>query len=392
MKKKMLLASIFNMTTGFSYHKEVLNKCTAFLNLFKETYDFYALDFELFHDSEVMNNYNATFVKSEIQSFVKELEKIIPIKQIVKLSIYDAYNKIRDNKNIENIPALNIPIKEKIDVIFTFNNYVDPAFNRIACNKRLRYKDIQFLSVYKDPKFFDYILFRYSAFLLLNEAFNKFDAVKMNLIADPLDLRFEGFTYLLPDIPASAELDNVKYEYFPFYQYYYFIHKKPIIRKKEYLLITGCTLYDKWRQGLFEKYLSNIYLREEGNPDYKWYLTGNLFGKPHNSFIEPDQFSEEIEKSKFGVVLNTYAKDIISTNKSSNYISRNCVPVICEGADDKSNFFPEKLLRQLQITSGDDLLRLLSKSNYKELNEAVQNEFAYYRDLNYYRNVYSKYF
>ncbi|MGZ6539738.1 MAG: hypothetical protein ACXVEB_15295, partial [Bacteroidia bacterium] len=63
----------------------------------------YALDFELFHDSEVINNYNATFVKSEIQSFVKELEKIVPIKQIVKVSIYDAYNKINDNKNLENI-------------------------------------------------------------------------------------------------------------------------------------------------------------------------------------------------------------------------------------------------------------------------------------------------
>ena len=388
----MLLASLANFTTGLSLHREIIDKCIAFLNLFKDQYDFYVLDFDIFHDWEIINNYNATFAASDIKNYVEEIGRMLPIKNIIKLSLNDECDKINKKKSFESIPALDIPTEDKFDLIFTFNNYIDPGFNWIASQKRLRYKDIQFLSMYKDLKYFDYMVFRYSIFLLLNESFKKTEAEKMELIADPLDLRFDGFKYLLPDIPASVELNNVNYEYFPFYQYYYFVHKKPEIRRKEYSLITGSTLYDKWRREIFEKYLSGIYLREMKNQNYKWYLTGELFGKPHNSFIEPDEFSKEVEKSRYGIVLNTYAKDIISTNKVSNFISRNCVPIICEGSDEKSRFFPEKLLRRIEIKNSDDLFRILSESNYEELNGVIQEEYSYYYNLDYYKNVYSKYF
>ncbi|MBN1600192.1 MAG: hypothetical protein JW915_01225 [Chitinispirillaceae bacterium] len=391
MKKKMLLASLFNVTAG-SYYTEVLRKCISFLNLFKDTYDFYVLDFEMFSDMDIASNYLSLNGNTEIRSFVNDIAKIIPVKGIVQESIYDHFNVVKEHKNFDEIPFLKFAEKEAFDVIYTFNNYVDPAFNRIASQKKLRFKDIQLLSMYRNPKYFDYMAYRYCTYLFLNESFKKINAAKYELIADPLDLRYVDFTYLLPDIPAAAELNGVHFECFPFYQYYYFLHTKPVKREKEHLLITGCTLYDKWRQELFERYLTDIFRSESNNPAYRWYLAGDAFGKSQNSFIEPEEFNKEIEKSRFGVILNTYAKDIISTNKVSNFISRNCVPVICKGADEKSGFFPEKLLAQLEVKDGDELRSFLMKSNYDELNTTIQREFAYYYTIEYYRSVFSKFF
>lgn len=392
MKKKMLLTSLFNVTNEHAYYTELLRKYISFLPLFIDKYDFYVLDIEMFNNADILNSYLSSHTKCNFRSFVKDVTSIVPIKGVVNASIYDKFNKIKDNKSLDQIPTLELGSNERFDVIYSFNNYIDPGFNRIACQKKLRYKDIQLLSKYKNPEYFDYILFRYVTFLMLNETFKLMNGVKMELISDPLDLRFDNFTYLLPDIPVSTELNNTSFEYFPFYQYHYFINTQPFKRQKEHLLVVGSTLYDKWRQDLFEKYISDIYKTEMDNPQYKWYLTGTLNGKPHNSFINPDKFNEEVEKSRFGLVLNTYAKDIISTNKVSNYISRHCVPIICEGSDEKSRFFPKRLLGQIEIKNSDELRSFLSKSNYNELNEAIQNEFAYYYNVDYYREVFSKYF
>jgi hypothetical protein len=392
MKKKMLLTSLFNVTNEHAYYTELLRKYTSFLPLFMDKYDFYVLDLEMFNDADILSSYLSPHTKSTFRSFVTDLNNFVPIKGVVNASIYDKFNKIKENKSLDQIPSMEFGSKEQFDVIYSFNNYIDPGFNRIACQKKLRYKDIQLLSKYKNPEYFDFILYRYVTFLMLNETFKLLNAVKLELISDPLDLRYDNFTYLLPDIPVSTEIDNTPFDYFPFYQFYYFIFTQPVKRQKEHLFVVGSTLYDKWRQDLFEKYLSDIFKSEVDNSQYKWYLTGTLNGKPYNSFINPDKFNEEIEKSRYGLVLNTYAKDIISTNKISNYISRQCVPIICEGSDEKSGFFPKKLLGQIEIKSCDDLRFFLSKSNYFELNETIQNEFAYYYDIDYYRNVFSKYF
>jgi hypothetical protein len=392
MKKNMLLVSLFNFISGFTLHKEVLAKCISFLDLLRDEYDFYLLDFALYQDKDIISDYNTSFAKYSISGYLEEINKTIPIKKVYEISIHDQYERIKKEKSFTGITPEKITLDVKMDVIFTFNNYIDPGFNRFAYNKKMKYREIQILSMYMLPAHFDYLAYRYATYLILNETFRQLDATKLQLIADPLDLRFDGFRYLLPDIQESREIDNIRYEYFPFYQYYYFIHTRPRVREKEYLFIVGSTLYDKSRMEMFEKYLSMLFTKEFNNPDYRWYLTGELFGKPYNSFIEASEFSTEVEKTRFGMVLNTYAKDIISTNKLSNFISRNCVPVICAGADDRSRFFPKKILEKLEIKNGGELESLLEKSNYAELNEMLQAEFSNYYSAEYYKKVFAEYF
>ena len=388
----MLLVSLFNFVSGFTLHKEVLAKCISFLDLLKDEYDFYLLDFELFRDNDIISDYNTSFAKYSVKSYLEEINKTIPIKKAYEIPVYEQYERAIKNESFDGITAEKIVLDVDIDVIFAFNNYIDPGFNRIACKRRLGYKGLRVLSMYMLPEHFDYLAYRYVTYLILNETFKHMSAKKLQLIADPLDLRFEGFRYLLPDIRESREIDNVLYEYFPFYQYFYFIHTRPQVREKEYRFIIGSTLYDKPRMETFDKYLATLFMKEFNNPEYRWYLTGELFGKPYNSFIEASAFSVEVEKSRFGMVLNTYANDIVSTNKVSNFISRNCVPVICEGSDERSRFFPKKVLEKLEIKNAGELEYLLNNARYAELNEMLQAEFARYYDTDYYRKVFAEYF
>jgi hypothetical protein len=392
MKKNMLLVSLSNFSVNFTLHRDFIAKCVAFLELFKDQYDFYLLDYEIYRNHEVISDYNTSSTVYAITSYRDEISKIIPINKVYTISIYDEYERIKKNKNFDAIHPANIPFDVPFDIVYTFNNHVDPGFNRAAHKKQLTYREIKILSMSKPPEFFDYMLYRYSAYLILNETFRRLHVHKLQLISDPLDLRFDGFRYLLPDIPEARHINGILYEYFPFYQYFYFIHSRPIVREKEYLLIVGSTLYDKWRREMFDKYLLELFKKEIDNPQYRWYLTGELFGKPYNSFIEASEFNREAERTRYGMVLNTYAKDIISTNKVSNFISRNCVPVICEGADVASGFFPKKLLGQLQVSNGSELERLLKHADYDRLNEMIQGEYSYYYEIQYYTKVFSAHF
>jgi hypothetical protein len=392
MKKNMLLVSLSNFSVNFTLHRDFIAKCVAFLELFKDQYDFYLLDYEIYRNHEVISEYNTSSAAYAITSYRDEIANIIPIKKVYTVSLYDEFERIKKNKNFDTVHPVNIPFDVPLDIVYTFNNHVDPGFNRAAHAKRLIYREIKILSMNKSPEFFDYLLYRYSAFLILNETFRRLPMRKLQLISDPLDLRFDDFRYLSPDIPEARHIKGIQYEYFPFYQYFYFIHSRPIVREKEYLFIVGSTLYDKWRREMFDKYLLELYKKEIDNPQYRWYLMGELFGKPYNSFIEASEFNREAEKTRYGMVLNTYARDIISTNKVSNFISRNCVPVISEGADVASGFFPKKLLKRLQVSNGGELVRLLNHADYERLNEMIQDEYAYYYETRYYTKVFSDQF
>ena len=99
----------------------------------------------------------------------------------------------------------------------------------------------------------------------------------------------------------------------------------------------------------------------------------------------------KLAESKYGFVMNSYSKTILSANKFSIFSSRDCVPLVCYDSDNDSGYIPENLRKVLFVNDGIDLFYKLRQDNYHEINHFVQKEFNEYKSVDFYDNIFSKY-
>ncbi len=212
-------------------------------------------------------------------------------------------------------------------------------------------------------------------------------------MSDPMDVKFDTSIVLTPD---SKVIEGE--EYFPLYQYFHGKVKKLDIdkeflemqystiftcmesNKKEYDFIVGSTCYSEFRMNEFNHYLLPLYTKEVDNPNYKFYISGygNRFYSINN-FIDHNEFYDEIEKSKFGLVLGTYSQDVISANKISQFLSKRCIPLLTRKCDSKSKLIPDELKEKYTVENGHDLINKLDSINY---NEAIKEWMDFYNTMN----------
>ncbi len=199
------------------------------------------------------------------------------------------------------------------------------------------------------------------AYEKINIIFNQNEDLKLyQFMSDPMDFIYDRAKVLTPD---SKVIENQ--DYFPLYQYYHLQHNE--VHEKTNKFIVGSTCLNDIRRGEFDKFCLNTYIKNEDNDKYKFYVAHyvNSFFSINN-FIEHDKFFDEISKSEFGLVLTTYARDVISVNKLFQFLSKGCIPLFADGCDAKSKFMPKDIMDKYTVKDGFDLTEKLKNLTYEE--------------------------
>ncbi len=288
-------------------------------------------------------------------------------------SILSKYCKI--NKVISNINNID---EEKYDFFYTFGNFFNFAFNKIKDKEDFNINQLKSRNIKNNFK-------KYKD---MNEFISRNNIKTYQFMSDPLDLVYDNSILLTPD-GFNLKFRNRDSYFFPLYQYFHFIKNKNLNRKKDINFIVGSTAYNRDREIDFNKYLLILYEKYYNNDKYKFFISGyeNPFYEIDN-FVSHNDFFKYISKSKFGLVLNTYSRTIVSSNKLSAFISKSCVPILTKDLDKDSNFLSDEFKDKLTINNSYDLYCFLKNNinKYNEYLEFVNNKFSDYFNKEFYKD------
>ena len=275
-------------------------------------------------------------------------------------SFFDENNRHVEIRTIELNESLTqyllmktfIPITTNVlndlDIIYTYGNFINFELNNMSNKHNLSQRDILKIQCDYDTTARYYFIYKEMCRLL-----NITTCTQLQFMSDPLDLLYPSTEKLTPDIKDSSE-----WNYFPLYQYYHIHFTEKIKREKSIPFIVGNTLFDNYRRTLFAKYLLPFVL----NGDYSdiYYSGGHSLNVDikHNYMIPHKEFFNKISESITGLVLNTYAQTIISSNKFFAFIANDCIPLISFNADKTSRLIPDEIKSLIEVK---DIFQLKEK-------------------------------
>ena len=384
-QKNLLIFKVLNLISTSNGNDGRGERFTSFLNLYKDKFNLYVLDFD--YDPSIVKSY---YTNGPMVSYADYLKSIYPDINIIKVSVQDYISKVHQAKDFDIDYHLNLEID--FDVIFTSENFLGYTLNNLENKSQLTYRQIKILSLNNKAAFL-FSIYYYGIYKLVEHSFKNYNAIKLQYITDPIDVLYEGFKKVVPDIRDSSILKTMQYDYFPANQYFYMVKNlKSYNVKKRYHFVVGNSINDPYREYLYRRYLLNIYDRYNACDDYQFLLSGYYNQSQFNNWVDHKEFYSRISESKFGIILNTYSKDTISTNKLYLYLCYNVVPFIAEGSDSRSRYLSKELLDVLEVKDGYDLYNKLRNADYDDLNQLVQQNFEKYRDISFYKTIFDKYF
>ncbi len=271
-------------------------------------------------------------------------------------------------KKLENIFKY-IPQIEEYDCFYTYGNFVTFSLNNDINKSDLKFED---LARYN----FDMTVPYYVNYLVVKELMNQCNIKKIQFYSDPLDIPFQDFIRCTPDTHNKTIFD----EFTPIYQYYYNVVNKPSKKHaKSNILVMGNSCGDEYRKYLFDRYVLDFYKKYQTDARYKFYASGySGYQAKIDNFIEHNDFYEEIAKSRYGLVLNTYSKNIISANKISMMLSRDCLPIITEGSDEMSEYLPSDIRKDLTVRNSIELDEWIENNTDEDYDSLMRRLKDYY--------------
>ena len=388
-KTNLLLFFSNNIYYSSPVEDEMIEMNHCFFDLYSNQYNLFFLN--IVPSPRVAKALNQPLDK--IVTFRKALEEKFPAINVIDISIDKYLDCVYKEKTFEI--DFNLRLDIEFDVIYTSLNerFLDSRKHKNI--KELSFKEIRRLTAITQPHLSDLILCQHATFRLMQKTFENYNALKYQFIFDPLETTYNDFTILHPDIKNENILKKVGAVYFPLFQYYRFVECEPCKQStpKPFDFAVGLTINDLYRTYLFDRYLLNLYERQKDNEKYKFFINGyqNYKFKLRN-FIPHKEFYNVVGQARFGFIMNTYSGTVNSSNKFAVYLSRNVVPFLSFDCDDFSQYYPQHVKDALSVKDGIDLIDKLRTSKYEEMNEFLQNEFQEYREFDYYKSIFDKYF
>jgi|GEM_PF-3351854 len=393
MNKKVL---IFSLTDFYVNEPDVIEsqiRPITFLQKYKDHYDFYLLLTHTEYDLKLSKKFNCPHNLNEAKrKYVTLIKSIINNIKIIELNIDNFVKKVMTT-NTFYLEKCNVNIREKFDILITYHNVIDLSIAKYGIDKFRNPRTLKML-LHRNIDLFDYSLYYITLYNILNEFFKSFNSSKIQLLEDPLDIKFDGFKIYTSDIENDNILKKHGYSFAPFQQYYFFKYfKKKSSINKDIKFIVSNTLSSKNRLNEFEKYIADIYNKEKYNKQFKFIFSGIIDNEylylknPVNNHEVP----KFVIRSKFGLLLSTYHGKIISANKLSLFLSNDCVPLIVRNCDDESQLIPKELKDQIEIKDGECLKKIINdSSNYERLLLSCKKKFHKYQSRKYYEEHFKR--
>ena len=211
-QKNLLIFKVLNLISTSNGNDGRGERFTSFLNLYKDKFNLYVLDFD--YDPSIVKSY---YTNGPMVSYADYLKSIYPDINIIKVSVQDYISKVHQAKDFDIDYHLNLEID--FDVIFTSENFLGYTLNNLENKSQLTYRQIKILSLNNKAAFL-FSIYYYGIYKLVEHSFKNYNAIKLQYITDPIDVLYEGFKKVVPDIRDSSILKTMQYDYFPANQYF----------------------------------------------------------------------------------------------------------------------------------------------------------------------------